>query len=55
MDKKKQPAKKEIVGSGTGISGSRRAEEEPRVSEEFFRSLIECSSDAIFCVDEKGQ
>ena len=55
MVKKKQPPKREVVGSGAGISGSTLAEEALRESEEFFRSLIECSSDAIFCVDEKGQ
>ena len=55
MDEKKRTAKKKIVGAGVGNSGSKRAEAAPRGSEEFFRSLVECSSDAIFCVDEKGQ
>ncbi len=55
MDKKKQPAKRESVGSGAGISGSKRAVEALRESERLYRSLTECSSDAIFCVNEKGQ
>jgi PAS domain-containing protein len=41
MGKKKQPAKREIVGSGAGISGSRRAEVEPRVSEKRFDLALE--------------
>jgi PAS domain S-box-containing protein len=36
-------------------SERRQAEEVLRNSERLYRSLIECSSDAIFCVDKKGQ
>jgi PAS domain S-box-containing protein len=55
MDKNKQPAKKKAVRSGAGISGSKRAGEALKESERLYRSLTECSSDAIFCVNEKGQ
>ncbi len=40
---------------GKDITELRRREAELRESEMKYRSLIECSSDAIFCVDEKGE
>jgi PAS domain S-box-containing protein len=40
MDKKKQPAKKEVVGSVAGVSGSKRAEEALRESEEKFSKVF---------------
>ena len=44
-----------IVATFEDITDRRRAEEALQESELKYRSLIEASSDAIFCVDEKGE
>ncbi len=41
MDKKRQPAKKKIVGAGVGNSGSKTLEEALRKSEERYRQIFE--------------
>ena len=44
-----------VVGLLTDITERKRTEAALRASEVKYRSLIECSSDAIFCVDERGE
>lgn len=46
---------KEILISFIDITQEKKAEELLRESELKYRSLIECSSDAIFCVDRNGE
>ena len=50
MDKKKQPAKKEIVGSGAGISGSKRTEERLKESEARYQRITEGLTDYLYTV-----
>ncbi len=44
-----------FLGSARDLSAEQLLTEEKRESELKYRSLIECSSDAIFCVDERGE
>jgi PAS domain S-box-containing protein len=44
-----------LVGLNTDITERKRTEAALRASEVKYRSLIECSSDAIFCVDAEGR
>ena len=48
MDKKKQPAKKEIVGSGAGISGNKQEADALQMSERRLREVLENSLDASY-------
>jgi PAS domain S-box-containing protein len=51
----KEDGSRRIVGTTQDISEHQRVEEALLESERKYRSLIENSSDAIFCVDEQGQ
>ncbi len=54
MVKKKQPAKKEVVGSGAGISGSKPLEGALANSEERYRTILEQMQDSYYEVDLAG-
>jgi PAS domain S-box-containing protein len=53
MIKKKQTAKKEVVGAGAGISGGKRAEEAPDQDGMKYRALFEAIADATFLIDQQ--
>lgn len=55
MDKKKQTAKREIVGAGEGISGSKPLEETLRESERRYTEIFDQSPIAIEFYDPDGR